>query len=328
MVILTCPRCFAEIPLIPELSFCPRCGFSDVVKAASNTDPVEINANGRSYRVLDRLAVGSLTSVYRCSISSNPAGQIGIFKIARDVRSNSSIANEARVLRHLASATEMPAFMRFMPFLPRVVDSLSRGGSANENPRLANVLSYHQEIQSPDELYSLAEVQAAYPAGMDPRDVAWIWRRLLNALSFAHGNGIAHCAVLPEHVLIEPRDHKLVLIDWCFAMPRERWSASPENAGIGAFRKWYERDYTARPASPALDISLAARCMAYLMNGSAVPAQSPATGDPAIRRHFDRCIGLPDDPHPSAGELLAQFDQLIEALWGPRRFRPMTLPPR
>jgi serine/threonine protein kinase len=300
----------------------------DVVKAASDTDPIEINVNGRSYRVLDRLAVGSLTSVYRCSISSNRTGQIGIFKIARDARANSSLANEARILRQLASAADMAEFTRFMPFLPRVVDSLSRGGSANENPRLANVLSYYQDIKSPDELYTLEEVRAAYPGGLDARDVAWIWRRLLNVLVFAHGNGITHCAVLPEHVLIEPRDHKLVLIDWCFARPRERWSVPPDNAGIGAFRKWYDRDYVARPAGPALDISLAARSMVYLLNGTATPDESPSSLDPAIRRHFDRCIDLPNDPHPAAQELLAQFDQLIEALWGPRQFRPMTLPPR
>jgi serine/threonine protein kinase len=325
MPTLICPRCFAEIPVTPALSFCPRCGLNDVVKAASDTDPIEIKSNGKTYRVLDRLTVGSLTSVYRCSISSNRTGQTGIFKIARDARSNHSLVSEARILRQLASAAEMAAFTRFMPFLPRVVDSVTRGGSATESPRQANVLSYHHEINSPDELYTLEEVRAAYSGGLDARDVAWIWRRLLNVLSFAHGNGITHCAVLPEHVLIEPKDHKLVLIDWCFARSREAWSAAPDNAGIGAFRKWYERDYVARPASPALDISMAARCMVYLLDGTAETASS---ADPAIRRHFDRCIDLPGDPHPAAIELLAQFDQLIEALWGPRQFRPMTLPPK
>ena len=44
--------------------------------------------------------------------------------------------------------------------------------------------------------------RAAYPDGVDPRDVAWMWRRLLVALGLAHRAGVVHGAVLPEHVLI------------------------------------------------------------------------------------------------------------------------------
>ena len=76
---------------------------------------------------------------------------------------------------------------------------------------------YHQGISGPDELYSLEEVRAAYPAGIDARDMAWMWRRLLTVLGFVHEQRLVHGCVTPDHVLIEPREHKLVLIGWCGA---------------------------------------------------------------------------------------------------------------
>jgi hypothetical protein len=54
---------------------------------------------------------------------------------------------------------------------------------------------------------SLAVVRTAFPAGIDPRDAAWIWRRLLDAVGAAHRAGVIHGAVLPEHVMIHPAEH-------------------------------------------------------------------------------------------------------------------------
>jgi serine/threonine protein kinase len=322
MATLTCPRCFLEIDPDPGLKFCPRCGLADVVKAASDHKPVRVTAGGKTFRVLHRLAVGSLTSVYRCEL---PDGGQGIFKIARDARSNAAVANEASVLMKLE---QEPGAEPFAPFLPRVVVSFAHGDAGREPPRRANVLCYHPEVESPDGLYTLAEVRDAYPNGLDQKDVAWIWRRLLNVLSFCHANGIAHTAVLPAHVLIEPVQHQLILIDWCFATTRERWKIAASVPGADPFRKWYQRQGVPRLSSPSLDISQAANCMLYLLNGSATPDAPSANIEPGVLRHFQRCVDVADETHPDARDLLSQFDRLIEALWGPRQFRPLTMPSR
>ena len=44
-----------------------------------------------------------------------------------------------------------------------------------------------------------------------------MWRRLLTALGWAHRARLVHGAVFPEHVLIHPELHGLVLVDWCYA---------------------------------------------------------------------------------------------------------------
>ena len=73
--------------------------------------------------------------------------------------------------------------------------------------------------------YTLAEVRRAYPMGVDPKDMAWMWRRLLVALGFAHLNGVIHGAVLPDNISILPGQHGLLLENWSQAV------VDPEGTG-------------------------------------------------------------------------------------------------
>jgi hypothetical protein len=73
-----------------------------------------------------------------------------------------------------------------------------------------------------------------------------------------------------------------------------------------------------RPASPATDIYMATLCMTGLMGDKA----------PRAMRSFARGCTLPaQNRRPSdAWRLLAELDELLEKLYGPRRFRPFHLP--
>jgi len=66
---LLCPRCFFDAPLRPGVRFCPHCGLRDPLDAAADTSPLDVTSGGRTYEVLDRIAVGSLCTVYRCRFS-------------------------------------------------------------------------------------------------------------------------------------------------------------------------------------------------------------------------------------------------------------------
>jgi hypothetical protein len=52
---------------------------------------------------------------------------------------------------------------------------------------------------------ALTALAAGFPDGLDPRDAAWMRRRLLACLGWAHRARLVHGAVFPEHVLIHPR---------------------------------------------------------------------------------------------------------------------------
>lgn len=71
---------------------------------------------------------------------------------------------------------------------------------------------------------SLAQVRQFNPQGIDPRHGVWLWRRMLEVLAFVHDNGWVHGALTPEHALVHPRDHGVLLIGWADAS-RPRASA-------------------------------------------------------------------------------------------------------
>jgi hypothetical protein len=319
----TCPRCFHTGPLTDDLRFCPRCGLTDVRNAARDTAPLTIPLpGGRTLRVLDRLAIGSVCTLYRCRIPRGKRETQGLFKIAREPTSNHRVLNEAQTLRRLHS---LDPTANYTPFLPALEESLAVGDPSTATPRQANILRLHDDIASPDELYTLVDVRHHYPRGVDPKDVAWIWRRLLAVLGFAHDAGVVHAAVLPMHVLIEPREHKLVLVDWCWAaVPSD--PTKPIDLLPGGYAPWYKRHAAAtRPPVPALDLALAARCMIELLGGDPLRAHFPPALDPALQRYFQRCLA---PGVPGAWQLLNDFDRLIELLWGPRTFRAFHLPPK
>jgi hypothetical protein len=90
---------------------------------------------------------------------------------------------------------------------------------------------------------------------------------------------------------------------------------------VTRYAGWYPPEVPARErASAATDIYMATRCMTHLMGDKAPkPMRSFAQGCLAARQRR-----RPDD----AWRLLAEFDELLERLYGPRRFRPFTMPGR
>lgn len=291
-----CPQCLLRLERAAR--FCPRCGLP---VTADDGAALELRIAGHDIVVRNRLAFGDVANLYNCMIRT--LRREGIFKVARTTESNRHVAREADLLHRLH---QRDAAQRLAPFIPRVVASASYAASGPAQQ--ANVLVYHEGIESIGSLYSLEEVKQAYPDGIDPRDMAWMWRRLLTVLAYVHEQGVCHTAVAPSHVLIEPRDHKLVLVGWCNAV----LAAQPIALTPGRWREWDRRDTL---ATPARDIAWAAQSMSYLL-GSAP--------EPAIARHLQRAA----DGNTDAQQLLNDFDRTIEALWGPRRFREFVMPPR
>ena len=312
-----CPRCLHRGAVPPDMRFCPRCGLDDVVGAAADSAPIDVRTPKHAYRVLDRVAFGDVANVYRCRFAANGREVEGIIKIARDGRGNEPLRCEARVLDELFAHDRDH---RYRPFLPCVEESFAYCQDAPSKARQANVLRMHASIASVDELYTLEEVRRHHTRGIDPRDMAWIWRRLLSIIGFVHAHGVMHGAVLPPHVLIEPREHKLLLVDWCYAVRR----GESLRTIAGLYRPWYETGVVRKyqPATPLLDVSMAARCMIDLVGGDPIHLTYPRDFPPALIAYFGRCFaGSPD-----AWRLLDDFDRLIETMWGKRQFRVLDLP--
>jgi len=265
-----------------------------------------------TYRLAPRTARGDLADLFPATMRSADGGGGGVVvKVVRDPGDGDLIEREAVALAQLPKDGDR----RFLPYAPRLVESFHQRDPVSGVRRRVNV------IQGLAGFHSLAEVRAAYPQGVDGRDAAWMWRRLLVGLGFAHRAGVLHGAVLPEHVLIHPADHGLVLVDWCYSVPG---CYAPIDASgrvpamVDRYADWYPPEVPGRrPASAATDIYLAARCMAWLMGD-----QAPA----ALLRFAHGCLLTGQDRRPSdAWRLLGELDELLERLYGPRRFRPFSM---
>ena len=219
-------------------------------------------------------------------------------KIARTAKANGLVTNEARHLKQVLAVAE-----KDWAYFPVFVESF------RVNRIQANVFS-----RAPEQLHSFIEVLDRYPGGIDPRDAAWIFRRMLFALSISHKAGVVHGAIMPEHVLIQPEQHGVVLVDWKHATtPGSTIRHIPSGT-----RSWYPPEVIDHnPVSFATDIMMACGTIRYLLENR--------TPKP-MRAIFNGCSQ--DNPRlrpQGAGELLGEFNDLIERMWGPRKFHPFSM---
>lgn len=223
-----------------------------------------------------------------------------ILKIARDAQDNDLLAAEAAALRTLWARS--PKEGEFLRYIPQLAGSLQASG------RQANVLS----VADPQS-YTLADLKAIFPAGIDFRHVVWMGNRLLSALGFAHGKGIVHGAVLPEHLLFGPESHGLMLVDWCYSVKigdslKARVKARADHYPPEVARK--------RPAVPATDIYMAVRALLKL-------APIPKRFIPL----FDYCLAESPGARPQdAWDLQDEWRKLANDEFGEPKYLKLEIP--
>lgn len=269
--------------------------------------PVTVRTKDRAYTLLGRTGRSPVADVFLCSWDD----QMGYAKVVRRPRDNDLMKAEARTLAAVRSGIDD----RYAPFLPRFVDTVGIRQSGGV------VLQANVFERTDGNWHTLQQVISRYPNGIDARDMAWMFRRLLAILAAAHAAGFVHGAVLPGSVMIEPEQHGLILTDWVFSV-REGGKVP---AVSSTHRAWYPPEVLARePAGFGVDVALAARTMLALTTGGGATV-SPALPRP-LRAFFRACLLDSRSARPAdAWALLTDFDFVLERTYGPRRFRPFTM---
>lgn len=268
---------------------------------------------------------GDITNVYAAETTLKTGEVVpSVCKFAKHATDTDLLQAEATALRRLR---EDGTDVKLHPFVPRLLDTFTYRASSAGTLQV-NVL---EQLEG---FYTLEDVKRAYPRGLHPLDVAWMWRRLLYTLGYVHGCDIVHGAVLPQHVMILPRQHGLVLVDWCYAsFADDNGVFSPIRAIVSDFREWYPEEVVQKQAPcPATDIIMAARTMVDLMGGNPTTGNYPITSSVPrpVRAFFKGCLQQAVSARPQdAWELLGEFDELLQRLgspYYPRRFRPFVMP--
>jgi hypothetical protein len=294
---------------------------------ANPAGAVVITTRRRAYTVGDLLAEGDLANVYTCEIAEGRQRSAGLLKIARDPEDYDLLLNEARTLRHLLApigTDPVPAYV------PRLLDSFFyRDASGAE--RRVNAFPLVTTERGPlpaDELFSVAEIRQAYPNGVDPKQMAWMWRRLLIALGHAHDREVIHGAVLPPHILIHPEAHGLLLVDWCASVQRADTSGDRIAAISTDYERWYPPSVLAgRPPTPAVDLEMGLRSMVYLLGGDPLTGALPPHVPGPLQAYLHGALAS-GAAGTSAWRLYQDFSDLLASLWGQRSFVPFSMPAR
>jgi hypothetical protein len=263
--------------------------------------PSIVETKTRRYVVGDLLAAGDIAALYACSFDG---GDPSVFKIARSSADNDLLETEAKALDKLKGDGD------YHRFIPKLLDSFTMRGKGPGKPRRVNV------IRQAEGYVTLAEVKQKYPGGLDFRDMAWMFKRLLMVLGFVHRQSLVHGSVLPAHVVVHPTRHGAKLIDWCHSVQ----VGKPIRAISSDKSIAYPPEVRAKkPATAQTDIFMAASLMRGLLgtNGSCPQHVRAFLSGSMLAKQSAR----PDD----AWALHEEFDELLRKLVGKPVYRPLSM---
>lgn len=250
--------------------------------------------SGAAYRVGALHAAGSIANVYRADVGGAPC----VVKMPRNPAMNELLYAEWDTLRALGEIKGLKAYY------PRVIDV---SGPVSRGERAYTVLE-----PLLDGFVTMADVRRAFPAGLDGRDYAWMHRRLLRSVEGAHRLGLVHGGIVAENVLVHPARHGIVLVGWSFGVE----AGQRPLATSKAFRSYPPEVPGGSPLTPATDVYMAHALMLDMLGHNETRQRMFARG----------CMQDAPERRPDVADLLGEYDELLEDLYGRRVFRPFALP--
>ena len=277
-----------------------------------------LTLGGRFWTCEKLLGQGEVSDVYFGRLARWPT-ELVILKVQRAGKESAALKNEWRILS-LLQQSEAPGADFFTVIIPQPVvqGEVKEGAFAG---RQVNIFRWAGGFR-----HTLADVRRVYPQGINPRISIWVWRRILEMLSFLHASNVVHGAVLPEYLLVHESEHGIRLVGYGNAgQPGQKW-LPPSTEHEGIFPKAsLSREKTLKPE---LDLFMSARCMIYLLGGNpekvVLPAQVPGPLADVIRRvaqiNPDRSADL------DAWALRDKLGQIAKQVYGASRFLPIEMP--
>ncbi|TGL34560.1 protein kinase family protein [Leptospira koniambonensis] len=222
---LLCSQCGGALPKQVRWRYvaCPYCGvlvtysknavlaehFHEAWKLyekSINTIPNTLTIGKNKYKILLPLGGGERADIFFAEKLGLAMERV-IIKIERDKTSKSLASSEVSVLESLQKQNT-PISAYFSQRLPQIV---SFGKIINPEYEGKEAVITRA---NPGYWGSLSDVLRFQKKGIQPRHGVWIWRRILDLLGYIHEQGWTHNAINPSHLLVQPRDHGILVIGW------------------------------------------------------------------------------------------------------------------
>jgi serine/threonine protein kinase len=183
------------------------------------------------YTVSVPFATGSLADIYRVD-------EFTVVKLVREARNNDLMDREAKALGQLE-----PAYC--FPKLKNRIRVDNRRANVLELPRAEHLT-----------LSDLAGKISDY------RHTVWLGNRLWAAVARLAHVGLVHGAIMPEHIVVGPQSHGIVLLDWCYCVEAgNKAVAAPANGMAWLAPETYSAE---RRLGPQADIYAAGKTLASI----------------------------------------------------------------
>jgi hypothetical protein len=275
-----------------------------------------VRSKKRVYTLERILAVGDVADVHLATAHRAEDDTEGryLLKISRVPGGQALLDNEQQALSGLHTAAGDTTYRKYLPLL---VESFPAKDKIDKrvNVFAADLGGY----------YTAGELRDRMPGGVGGRHVAWMYKRLLTVLGFAHRHGRVHAAVLPPHVRIQAESHGAQLTSWGHSVEAGKAAKTISSK----YKDWYPPEVLKKePATSCTDVYMAARLMLYLAGVDLADRRDREDLLPvAMQRFFQSCL-LPAAsarPH-DAWALSEEFDDLLKGLYGRPRFVKLQVP--
>lgn len=308
--IVVCPFCNASVtdagPVILGQSF--RNALAELDASVPTTER-RVRVGGLPYRLLGRVAQGESSDVFLAE-RARPVTERVILKVLRADADRDLHDREWAALTAL-EASDVPGSVELSRRLPSPVAR----GRVEGTDRTALLVRASCGFSD-----TLEDVLRAYPNGVDGRHASWMWRRVLEMLSWVHRAGWAHGALLPPHLVVHARDHGVLLVGWSCAAPLGGKAGLP--VVNERFADLYPRELLrGAPPSVRTDLAMTARNMSWVLGGTG--ASVPLSVPVSLRELIEEVSASGAD---DAWELRSRVGHAARAAFGPPRFHPFEMP--
>ncbi|NLF51385.1 MAG: hypothetical protein GX577_09640 [Leptolinea sp.] len=334
---IMCPQCNA--PLTPHRFarsiVCAYCGATvfleeETISASKFHEAFQIWNTPETYGTASWISIGDnhwsvdrlLSAGETCDVFAGRRArwptELVVLKAARKKQDTPLLEREWEALKQL-QASETPGGETFLALIPQPVrHGISTGGLCIG--QTVNIYRWASGFY-----HTAADVINAYPQGIPPRASIWIWRRILELLSFIHTSNMAHGAIVPSHLLIQENDHGVRLVGFSRA---GRKGQSIE-AAAGQDKKYYP-DTTQMEGrlSNQLDIVMSARCIIALLGGNPADGSIPDTVPELLVNTIRRtAMAKSNDPDcQDAWAIREELGHIANMVFGPPQFIPIIMP--
>ena len=275
---------------------------------------------GARHVLLGRIGRGDSADVFLAR-RDHRITEYGLAKVLRAHGDQDLLDHEWDVLSALQQSRAQGSahFTRLMP------QPIARGAGrfglrGHEGERFVALYRYQSGFA-----HSFIDVKDSYRKGIPAASSVWLWKRILEVLSFVHETGWIHGGILPQHLLVHARDHGVRLCGWSGAVPL----GEPVAAQVAAAGDHYPKSILqGAAAAVATDITMSARALIWALHGSAEDAdlrRAPGDTPRPLAALLERCAADDGGGVTDAWAVRDELNQAAEEVFGSPKFVPFPL---